>query len=167
MLLSEMHAHQDVLFALEPDGSISGLPNEFQPAFLRVGPVDSTASGSPAPKVSIQLSGISRLLEPCVAQLFEIPAEEQMRLTGSWYHDAAILPPYLSVVLPTHTHSNSLFTGYSLLFDMRTTKLLQLYQVVTTPGDEKRGSYTVSRRVPAYETFCGVPLKQAPQASRP
>jgi len=157
----EIRAHEDRIFEVGSDGSISGLPKDYLPASLLIGPPQTGGRLGiypPFPKVTLVVSGVERQLPPCVAQLFRLPPGEKMALHGSWYHDLSLLPPYLVIDLPSHTYSGGWFTGYKLLFNLTTGELLELTQVVVTPGHgEKAGGLATGstmREVPAYEAIC-------------
>ncbi len=155
-----IRGHEDRPFQVGSDGSISGLPEDYLPASLLIGPPREGKFGihPPPPTVTLVVSGVERQLAPCVAQLFRLPPGERLTLHGSWYHDLSRRPPYLAVDLPSHTYRGGWFTGYRLLFDLRTGEVLELNQVVVTPGHgEVTGGVAAGstmREVPAYKAIC-------------
>jgi len=144
-------AHQDTVLTLRSNGVLNGLPTQYQPAAIEIGPIKSDPTGRPVPRVVVRLSGVESILKPCVAELFLLPKDQSLRIHGSWYHDFSILPPYVVVDLPSQTIEDEWFSGYTVLFDLRTAKIIELHQVVVTPIS-KFG--TISRRIPAYKALC-------------
>ena len=152
-------AHTDTVLKRSADGSIQGLPAEYQPAAIEIGPAEPNELGRPVPRVVVRLSGVERVLEPCVAELFLRPKSPPMRVRASWNHDFTVLPPYLVVDLPSQTIEDEMFSGYTMLFDLRTAKILELRMVVATsgaPAEPGAPAFGASAHdVPVLDALCG------------
>ena len=120
--ISPSAAHQDTLFQRSANGSLGGLPHSYLPASLGV----VKAGDGQLVNVTLVLSGQRNELPQCLAQLFDIPDPKKMTTSGSWYHDLSLLPPYLSINLPTQTAENGFYDGHSLLFNLKTADLIQV-----------------------------------------
>ncbi len=127
--------HQDRIFNVSDDGTIEGLPDEYQPARVVVAPsADGVA-------VELTLSGKALTLPSCLGNLFLLPPSENMSLSGSWYHSRSTLPPYLNVLLPQKSKEGDsfLYTGSSLLFNLETAELIEVrsWELVGTGAQGK------------------------------
>ena len=100
-------AHEDTIITLEGSGLI-GLPQQYQPARL-----DLTA-------FQITLGGHSVAFSPFLKSLFDQPYD--LQLSASWYHERAILPPYLCVRISPKGRD----FHYELLIDLETSRLIHL-----------------------------------------
>jgi hypothetical protein len=152
-------AHTDRILERASDGSLKGLPKEYEPAAIEIGPAVNNVLGRPVPRVVVRLSGVENVVEPCVAELFLRSKTPAMRVSASWYHDFALLPPYVLVQLPSQTIEHEMFSGYSILFDLRTAKIIELrMQVATSGADTESGTPgfgASTRSLQAYEAICG------------
>ena len=59
-----------------------------------------------------------------------------VRALASWYHEEKVLPYYLSVQLtdPGHNKESSYNSGYSLLFNLRTARLIKMEVQIASDG---------------------------------
>src|SRR5438045_6030541 len=128
-------AHSETIIAIATDGTMSGLPPEYQPAQL----VISKSAGIKVPTVALTLSGKTVEFPACLAKLFAIPAGQRMGALASWYHEPRgdekqIPPPYLIVYLPHRTTGGpwNLVSGHSIMFDLRAAEISELY--LSPPG---------------------------------
>lgn len=90
-------AHEDSGLSLGRDGAIAGLPIELRPARLSLG--FSRPSGGETRLTSLSIAfrtGVLNLPD-CIVQAANVSNSAQIQLAASWYHDRAILPPYLIV----------------------------------------------------------------------
>ncbi|MCR9093308.1 MAG: hypothetical protein NXI30_03740 [bacterium] len=85
-------AHEESLVSLADDGRLSGLPEEYGSAFLRVDRRESEW------KVEVELGGRRTQLPRCLVEFFE-NSSKPLEIGASWYHDSEYLPPYLSIGL--------------------------------------------------------------------
>ena len=117
-------AHVDTVFTISENGTLKEVPEKYQPAKLIF-----DASSSP-PKATIEISGFSVSLPPCLSRLFILPEGEKIRAAGSWYHSRSVLPPYLHLELPQKTKPGdaSSFEGYSLLFNLEDAELIDVHE---------------------------------------
>ena len=65
-------------------------------------------------------------------------------VSGSWYHDELLLPPYVSIQLPTVSASNGFFEGYSLLFALETASLIKISHHELLPENAGMGMAAVT-----------------------
>jgi hypothetical protein len=88
-------AHQDTLFEIKPNGTLHGIPAKW-------GPVKLTLRFSPSgsrriDEVVISSPRFRTRLNPCLLRLMPSSSKDHVRARGSWYHDPAGLPPYVSL----------------------------------------------------------------------
>jgi hypothetical protein len=113
---SEAWGHQDTIFPIGGDGSIRGVPQQFQPASLVV----RLQPGAETPEVTLTLSGHSIRFPDCLSRHF---LSGKLSAHGSWYHSGSRLPPYLVLQMtPADTESSR---GLRLIFDLRSAKLIR------------------------------------------
>lgn len=121
-------AHEDRLLPIADDGAMSDVPSTFGPAKLQIN--FSSLSSDEPPVSSIILSlGAKRIYLPsCVTGLFLSQSIKDVKASGSWHHDESHLPYYINVTFldPGHDSSSWKTPGYSLLFNLRTGKLIKM-----------------------------------------
>ena len=125
-LASPLLAHKDMKLPLSSDGTIERLPDEYQPAILKVSPASSCQNCST--KVTLQIREKAIVFPPCIAKLFDLPDEERLQVSGSWYHDLNLLPPYILIRLPTKWHDFVFFDGHSILIDIDTVSIIRIME---------------------------------------
>jgi hypothetical protein len=112
------HAHSDRVLAMHGSGQLSGLPEEFGPAELRV----AFASDGGGPKITsmqLRLGKARTLIPPCVCGILQSSSYADIRVKGSWYHEESRWKP-----------------GFSMLFNLRTAKLIRMeIQVLRENGN--------------------------------
>lgn len=125
-------AHRDRTVSVEADGTIVGLPPEFGPSVLHVSFASPDSGAPPVSTVQLHLGTTSTTLPVCVTGLLLTRGMNDVRVLASWYHDEAIVPYYLNVVFfdPGYVESRWPNPGYSLLFNLRTGKLLSMEVLV-------------------------------------
>ena len=125
---SASHGHQDRIVELKTDGTLSAIPAAFGPAALRI--TFSQAKNGEPPVSSVELTlGARRIALPiCVTGLLHAVRIQDVQASASWYHDEKSLPYYLSVQFfdPGYDRKASFNPGYSLLFNLRTARLMQM-----------------------------------------
>ncbi|KGQ19246.1 hypothetical protein LF41_2892 [Lysobacter dokdonensis DS-58] len=130
LLAMPAFAHEDTPFRLERDGALTGFPEEFGPASLRVGFKASDASYD-APNVAsvvLRIRDREVRLPSCLTGLLRSSDISQVRVAGSWYHEEMEgLPYYVNISFDDGPLPSTYWvSGYELLFDMRTARLLQM-----------------------------------------
>jgi hypothetical protein len=139
LVSSVCSAHQDRSIIVKADGSLEGLPSEFGPAYLHVKFALEERSALPiASSITLNL-GKNRVSFPgCLTGLLQIRSMSQIFASASWYHDEGHLPYYLKFyfVDPGYDESRWPDQGYySLLFNLRTGKLMEIeVQIVRDAG---------------------------------
>ena len=122
------YGHQDRIVKITSDGTLSAIPPSFGPAGLRVA-FGQTKTGEP-PVSSVELTlGAQRVSLPvCVTGLLHTVRIQDVHASASWYHDEKLLPYYLSLKFydPGYDRKASFNSGYSLLFNLRTARLMQM-----------------------------------------
>jgi len=112
LALSHAFAHQDMVLQVSRQGEVQGTPERFGPIHI----------DRDLPVVRIGVREVT--LPECVAQHFRPRHGKHMQVSASWYHDPAVLPPYLSVSFAADKkrswHSNT------FLFDLETGALIQV-----------------------------------------
>jgi len=138
--------HQDRRLALRADGSIAELPGQYSATRLFV----SYLGGYPPGVIdlTIQSGGRENVVPECLLKLLQPIAPEDLEISGSWYHDEALLPHYVNI----HFKGNSSLpkpVGVDLLFSLRDARLLEVTQLV-----ELRGSQEIDRRPVVLKDGC-------------
>src|SRR6266404_2677058 len=89
-------AHVDHIVSLAADGTLGGLPKEFQPATVHF---EWTEEPSDRHMRSLALTiGTHRVALPeCVVAPIQTQRLEDIKASGSWYHDESVLPYYLNI----------------------------------------------------------------------
>ena len=124
-------AHSDRSITVKADGSLEGLPAEYGPAYLHVEFAIQETSGVPiASSITLNL-GKNRVSFPgCLTGLLQIRSMSQIVATASWYHDEGLLPYYLKFYFVDPGYDESRWPPnqgyYSLLFNLRTGKLMEI-----------------------------------------
>lgn len=143
-------AHQDVAFDLQPDGTIEGIPEEFLPATLII------SRDSNSPSMTLTLSGMENELHSCIAEIFHQYSDERIFMHGSWYHDLSGLPPYLVLEMPKQMKGGDVISPYSVIFDMRNGRELDLSAPAPAFDEEVVTKYVNHQNGirPAYMELC-------------
>ena len=121
-------AHQDRIIIVNADGSLEGLPSEYGPANLHVEWSTQTTGGAPINSITLNL-GKNRVSFPaCLTGLFRTSSMSEILAKASWYHNESLLPYYLNVIFfdPGYDESRFYNQGFSLLFNLRTGKLMRI-----------------------------------------
>lgn len=129
-------AHRDRILPIAQDGTLADTPSKFGPANLKVN--FSGADESP-PITSLVLKlGEKRIELPvCVTGLLQSRNMGEVKATGSWYHDEALLPYYLNLTFldPGSSVKKWANSGFKLLFNLRTGKVIKMeVQIVRDEG---------------------------------
>lgn len=131
LVSSVCSAHQDRSITVKADGSLEGFPSEYGPANLHVEFALEERSALPiASSITLNL-GKNRVSFPgCLTGLLQIRSISQIFATASWYHDEGLLPYYLKFDFVDPGYDESRWPPnqgyYSLLFNLRTAKLMRI-----------------------------------------
>ena len=123
---SDCFAHTDVSLAIAPNGDVSGLPEEYGTFNLLV---DFSQSNDPSIQSIVLAHGASEAILPsCITGLVQSNSMDDVELSASWYHDETTLPYYINLSLydPNLDPSATQYPGYTLLFNLRTGKLMSM-----------------------------------------
>lgn len=146
-LIAQPHValgHQDRLIRLASDGRLQGLPPEYEPAHLLLPPAKGTEH------VVLQLGGKRLEFPDCLSVLFAKASRPHMLLSASWYHDAKLLPYYLSIRLPISApNAHGFYDGWSILVDITSVRVLKV-EAVFSIGDAAQREQEIDLK-----TFCG------------
>lgn len=146
LMCTAPEAHQDRIFDLGSDGTISGVPDAYQPATL----VLTRGDSGPVRAALLRLKNGEYRFPECLMRAFDGISKDGISLHGSWYHDLNSMPPYLSIELKKAVHrSGAFFSGYSLLFNLQTAELMQAREHVWTRDPDRL------RTIPAFARLCG------------
>lgn len=149
--VNSVWAHQDRVLKLQPDGSIEGLPEKYQPASLKIARDPSNLTTG-----AVLTLGQGRYEFPdCLLGMFDLPDGLSIALHGSWYHERSTLPPYLVLDLPHEMKPKGWFNGFSYLFSLETAELLELDEFKVTMSSEPNYAGSRMSHVPAYSRYCG------------
>lgn len=128
LVSSTCFAHIDRVITRRADGTLDGLPSEFQPARLHVAFSTPTARGAPIEAIELDLGENRIRLPPCVTGMLLTERVDEIGVSASWYHDDSIMPYYLVVTLrdPGYDPGTPFNAGYSLMFNLLTGKLMSM-----------------------------------------
>ena len=139
------YAHQDRILSVGADGTIPEIPKKY-------GDVAFEADFSPeTPLIRFTANGRTAVVPSCVARLVPSRANDEVALTGSWYHDRALLPNYVNVAffVSSAPREPGQQADMEILFSIETSEVIQ----VTLRGNRKTspssGRYTAAE-------LCGV-----------
>lgn len=123
-------AHEDRTLSIGDDGSINGLPDEYAPAALHVqfSSEMHRAGATRVDSVVLELDADRTVIPICVTGLLETTRLDQIQATASWYHDETVLPYYMNIQFfdPGYDEQRWANAGFSMLFNLRTAKLIKL-----------------------------------------
>jgi hypothetical protein len=127
-------AHRDRILSVRVDGTIPELPSAYQTTRLHVSFSEGAAGA--LQQLNFLSSGRETSVQPCLLRLVPKGSVSQLFLTGSWYHDEAILPHYLQVQFRDSPSLQGLpdDPGVRFLFSLRDARLLEVTQVVPLPA---------------------------------
>jgi len=120
-------AHQDRVLQIRPDGTLDGLAPPYAPARLRLS--FATVEGEPRiSALALDLHGRRVEVPMCVLGLLNSERVAEVQASASWEHDETIVPPYLSLRFadPGQDPKADASSGYTLLFDLRSAKLIEM-----------------------------------------
>jgi hypothetical protein len=130
-------AHEDRILPVKEDGVIEGLPAEFGPGALRIDFPPKARPGEASIKSVVLELGSNRTTLPlCVTGMLQTRNISEVRASGSWYHEETLLPYYLNIEFfdPGYSEKNWANAGFSLLFNLRTGKLMEMEVLVVRYG---------------------------------
>ena len=122
-------AHQDKIIAIGADGTLVGLPSEFTPARLQIAFVPpGSERRAPISWIQLTLGKQSTRLPFCLTALLKTEVLSDVEASASWYHDERSLPYYLNLKFydPGRRGEPDFDSGFSLLFNLRTARLMQM-----------------------------------------
>lgn len=128
-------AHQDLILSVRPDGVIPGLPSAYHLTRLHIS--FSDGDQRTLQRLDFQSSGQETRVANCLLELLPQGAPRRLFLTGSWYHDEAIVPHYIQVLFRDPPTAAELpgDPGVSFLFSLRDATLLQVTKITPVPGE--------------------------------
>ena len=137
MASNNTFAHKDRILTIAQDGTLADIPSEFGSANLKVN-FSAPMNESPAITSMVLKLGEKRIELPvCITGLLQSRSIDEVRAMGSWYHNEAHLPYYLSVTFfdPGYSVKEWANSGFTLLFNLRTGKVIKMEaQIVRDEG---------------------------------
>ncbi|WP_419904929.1 hypothetical protein [Kiloniella sp.] len=119
-------AHVDTRIKINKNGELVGLPKQYQPAKID------------RDKGAISLGKNEFLMPDCIRQYFQSPENSELEISGSWYHEFDILPPYINLnILPNDKNYE-----YSFLFNLNNLTIIEVL-IITRPDDRSFYRHTV------------------------
>jgi hypothetical protein len=139
LLSAPCMAHQDRILDIGANGQLADLPAQYQPAFLHVEFSPEGSGGRPVTRIELTVGNNTTPVPDCVTAMLQTRRIEDVFVTGSWYHTRSTLPHYLSVHLydPGNEvdEDEGFRQGFSLLFDLTTTRLIEMeFDIVRAGG---------------------------------
>jgi hypothetical protein len=131
------NAHQDRIVEIGVDGTLVGIPAEFAPAKIQVA-FTGAATGARISSLDLILGNRRTHLPICVTGVINSARLEDVRAYASWYHEEKERPYYLNVEFldPGYKPASPHNPGYSLLFNLRTARLIQMTVLVSRENDK-------------------------------
>ena len=135
IVLLPFHAalgHEDTMLTWMPDGSLQGIPEEYQPAALTiVEPVGTRPS-----RAVLSIGGLEVVLPDCIAEQLAGASRGQIRVAASWYHQSESLPHYIFVRFPVHPTPRS-FDSMSVFVSLKSVDIFKIWKHKTHPDGER------------------------------
>jgi hypothetical protein len=127
-------AHMDRWLTLRSDGSMAELPTQYAATRMYV----SYLGGSPPGVIDLtfQSGGKKTVIPRCLLELIQPIVPNDLKLSGSWYHDEALLPHYVNVHFKGNT-SLPQPAGLDFLFSLRDARLLEVTKVTELRGPQE------------------------------
>jgi hypothetical protein len=128
-------AHKDAILPINEHGVISGIPPTLGPGQLEL-EFSWFQLPTPVSKLVLHLGGKSLVFPKCLTRLLNTDALSKVKVSGSWFHDEAVLPYYLNVRFQDRTYDAyvSTFIGYSALINLRTNTLMRMTEYSVQKG---------------------------------
>jgi hypothetical protein len=129
-------AHQDSVLSIAKNGNLAELPAQFQPASLNITFAKASDATVPVTSVVLKLGRKEIVLPACVTRLLASRNLGQVSVSASWYHDLAVLPPYLSLLFyePGYAKETWANSGIAMMFDLRSGKILSIRRQLVADG---------------------------------
>jgi hypothetical protein len=134
---SNAFAHKDRILAIAQDGTLADIPSEFGPANLKVNFSAPMSDSPPITSMVLNLGEKRIELPVCITGFLRSRSMDEVRAMGSWYHNEARLPYYLSLTFfdPGYSIKEWANPGFTLLFNLRTGKVIKMeVQIVREQG---------------------------------
>jgi hypothetical protein len=134
---SNAFAHRDRLLPIGQDGTLADIPAAFGPANLKISFSAPTSESASITSMVLTLGEKRVELPVCISGILRSRSMAEVKATGSWYHNEARLPYYLNLTFfdPGYSDKNWANSGYTLLFNLRTGKLIKMEaQIVRDEG---------------------------------
>jgi hypothetical protein len=125
-------AHEDSLVEIAADGSLRGLPVKYEPARLVHG----------AMFFRLRLGQHEVSLPLCLTSQLGL-GKAKLKAYASWYHERSILPPYLGVDVVHGERQQGFFTGFSLLFNLETSSLIEVTRLSVEGHAQHRSTVNI------------------------
>lgn len=124
-------AHQDTVVQIRKDGTMIGLPKQFQPCALNI-EFKKSNSETPVESLVIVLSGHRIQFPPAVLRLLKSKNLKAVFASASWYYEERTLPFYMRVEFlePGFDVSCPDNPGIAMLFNLRTGKLMDMANIL-------------------------------------
>lgn len=124
------------MFEIRSDGTLVGLPAQYTPATLRW-------SSEPNPSLTLRVAARENVLPRCLTSKLSL-GQAQIRAYGSWYHERSLLPPYIAVDVMQKQYKHDYVMGYTLLFNLDTSQLLELTRITGKYNEQHRTTIEVT-----------------------
>jgi hypothetical protein len=135
-------AHKDRVLSIAKNGDLVELPAQFQPASLNIAFAKASNATSPVTAMVLKFGRNEIVLPACVRRLLASRHLGHVSVSASWYHDLALLPPYLSLIFykPGYAEEKWANSGIVMMFDLNSGKILSVRrQIVGDGGNSMRG----------------------------
>ena len=109
-------AHEDTPILLKENGKLVGLPDQYGNAHF-----DTST-------FSLTIGNKKILIPDCIKDHFKHYSDYTISFASSWYHDTAMLPPYIHLDIVTKEEPY----GYKIFFDLSTLKIYEIWNPIVT-----------------------------------
>ncbi|KAF1708886.1 hypothetical protein CSC70_12355 [Pseudoxanthomonas kalamensis DSM 18571] len=140
LLAGAVHAHEDRILTLQPDGNIPEIPASFGSVFLSISGLDGSA-----PSVRFHAGMHVNDLPTCAARYIRSKSKSDVQITGSWHHDESSLPYYIYIQFrdPGYTQDKSFNSSVNMLFNLRTAELMEFKRFEASRSGKSGRSFDI------------------------
>ena len=116
---SSVWAHQDTIIRVQKDGSLRGLPAQYQPASVDIS------------RLTVRVGPNRFVLPACVTKHFPDLESAKVEVTASWYHSRKVMPYYIHLKIRPREGAGRA----KILLDLETLEFVELE--AWRPGTKK------------------------------
>jgi hypothetical protein len=145
-------AHEDSPIQIRKDGTLVGLPKQFQPSSIKIVFDTNANSEHPVSFLSFTIGKTTIQLPKALTSLLRSQNMDAVLASASWYHNLSHLPPYMEIEFrdPGFDNRESGNPGFRMSINLNTGKLMSMGR--TTVNRVDRSWQTRSLKLSEYCT---------------